>query len=218
MPEVFARWICLSQTEYSHLAYNSPSGASIEMVSPPLWRGVSAMLLFAIIGVLVLALVLASGAADPPIAGSLVLEVNDTSGWAEISNTAEIRLLQSPEALSSLPFTLQLSARNGGAPDSAWGIWLETETGRQIVLIDNQGYHSVSDTPRPHWIEFIHLRTGRNTLYLNVDQNGAATLRLNREVAWTGKLSPRNAWGIATYRGPTLTWDTLQLYASGGHT
>jgi hypothetical protein len=176
-----------------------------------------ALLLFTIGSGLALAAALASGAADPPFAGKLIWERHSSSNWAGSSDTGELRLLKSPAPLPPLPFTFQLTAGNTGAPDSAWGIWLETANGKQIILIDNQGYYSVSDTPYPYWVEFIHLRTGHNTLYLNADATGAATLRLNREVAWTGILSPRTTWGIVTYRAPALTWDTLQLYAPGDY-
>jgi hypothetical protein len=187
------------------------------MVSPRLWRSVTALLLLTITGVLALALTLAFGAADPPFAGKLIWDTQDTSGWSDVSDNTNMQMLQAPSALPAVPFTLQLAASNSGAPNSAWGIWLDTTTGRQVMLVDNQGYYSVSDTPRPRWAEFIHLRTGRNTVYLNVAPDGAATLRLNREVAWTGSLRPRNTWGIVIYRAPVMTWDTLQLYAPGGH-
>jgi hypothetical protein len=166
--------------------------------------------------VLTLATALAYGAADPPLAGKLVWEARNPGDWPDVSSNGALHLLQSPILLPATPFTLQLTASNIGVQDSAWGIWLKTDSRRQIVLIDNQGYYSLSDTSKPHWVEFIHLRTGYNTLYLNIDKDGMTTLRLDHEVAWTGKLSLQSAWGIVIYHAPVLTWDKLQLYAPGG--
>jgi hypothetical protein len=148
---------------------------------------------------LVLTLLLALGLADPPRAGSLQ--------W-QADSTAQIN---APMALPAA-YTLELSARNDGPAESAWGIRL-TGTDQQIAfLIDNQGYLSVSTDEAPHWAEFPHIRpNASNQLYLHVEPGGAATLRINHEIAWEGTINAQS-WSSAEHGQPLLDWLALSLY------
>lgn len=150
------------------------------------------------LGGLILIVLLALGLADPPRAGSLRWRV------------------ASPDEMpdSSLPpaFTLELQARSAGPAESAWGIRLDGAAEPLTILIDNEGYLSVSPDDLPHWAEFPHIHPpDDNLLYIHIDHNGAATLRINHEIAWQGAVSA-NSWEIIEWDSPQLAWDYIALY------
>ena len=159
---------------------------------------------------------LALGAADPPRAGARQWQTGSTSAWPLLRQHGDSLLYDAPVQRPTLPFTLELSAVNTGAPDSAWGIWLQTEAGQVKILVSNEGYFSVSDDEQPLWQQFIHLRPGTaNKLYLHYAAPDApAVLRLNDEIAWQGDLAPAPSgrWGLLTFRQPQLSEQAISLY------
>jgi hypothetical protein len=109
-------------------------------------------------------------------------------------------------------YTLELTARNDGPPESAWGIRLASVEETLAILIDNQGYLSVSSDDKLHWAEFPHIRPfGDNQIYLHVERGGTATLRINHEIAWEGAVKART-WETAEHHQPALDWQTIALY------
>ena len=161
-------------------------------------------------GVLLIVL-LSLGVADPPRTGRLQWQVQSPYTWPEQHESAEIIFLKAPHDLPDA-FTLELTATNDGPPDSAWGIQFTHAEPPVTILIDNQGYFSVSTNTQPIWAEFIHLAARQpNTLTLYIERK-RATLRINDEVAWTGNFIPTHQWGIITYRQPDLQWHEITLY------
>jgi hypothetical protein len=153
-----------------------------------------AALIALVVGGFILTALLALGMADPPRIGSLQWQADSP-----------------PEGPMPLPtaFTLELTARNDGPADSAWGIQFEQSL---TILIDNQGYVSVSADGVLHWAEFPHIRpNASNQLYLHVEANGAATLRINHEIAWVGVVNAQS-WTVANHSQPALIWDNVALY------
>jgi hypothetical protein len=170
-----------------------------------------ASLALLVTGGLILIALLAAGLADPPRAGALQWRAQSLDGWLASRAAEELTILAAPVELPA-SFTLELTARNDGPPASAWGIQLNDGSRPLVILIHNQGYFSVSAGDRPHWAQFIHLRSGAaNRLYLHVEPGGTGTLRLNDEVAWQGVL-PAQSWGVALYRQPQLSWQSIALY------
>ncbi len=162
---------------------------------------------------------LALGAADPPRAGARQWHTDSTAAWPLLRQHGDTLLYDAPAQLPTLPFTLELSVLNSGAPDSAWGIWLQTESRQLAILVSSEGYFSVSEDDRPRWQQFIHLRPGAaNRLYLHhAAPDEPAVLRLNDEIAWQGDLglSPSGRWGLLTFRQPQLSEQAVSLYYSG---
>lgn len=128
-----------------------------------------------------MALVLAGGAADPPRAARLVSEV-----WAgSIAAVPTIVLDGPPTTIEAVVvFATPVTA------EAQWGLTL-TRVGRDVmcVSVDSQGFFTLtpylSDTTF-----FIHLKRGEqpNEIYLHLEADGMATLRLNREIAWQGRI------------------------------
>lgn len=184
-------------------------------VSARQWRVAVLLTLAIVFGGAGLAILLALGLADPPRAGSLRWQASELSGW--LSQTAgDLILYTAPLSITQMPVTLEISAENQGSSTSAWGIWLQGEGRRWFTLVSNEGYLSVSGTARPAWAEFLHIRRGElNTLYLHVEADGTATLRINAEIAWSGRLtlSDEGVWGIAASLQAVL--DVLQAAVYG---
>jgi hypothetical protein len=176
------------------------------------WRIILIGLAALVIGGVILMLLLAGGLADPPRVGSLRWQVDAPGNWPITAINAEIRYQQAPVPLPD-SFTLELSAQNSGLDDSAWGIWLDQAHQSFIILVDNQGYYAIT-ADQPDWAQFRHIRRDAiNSLYLHVQSDGTATLRINNEIAWEGPLDAA-AWGIALYRQPQLSWGGMALYSS----
>jgi hypothetical protein len=94
------------------------------------------------------ALLLAGGAADPPVAGQ-VIWTDDALAWAGgpaiTLAPGESVWIAAPEAARLPPggFTLSVSARwsADSDPGAAWGVWIATGTGdRVIYVISGEGY------------------------------------------------------------------------------
>ena len=149
-------------------------------------------------GVLLIGL-LAAGLADLPRAGRLRWQAESPQDWATEHPAPELTLQAAPVDLPSV-FTLELTALNSGPPESAWGVVFESSHQRLIILIDNQGYLSVSEDHLPHWSEFRHIHPNDvNTLYMNVTSGGAATLRISDEIA--------QLWIIGQDFDPAVSFD-----------
>src|SRR5690606_10282515 len=175
------------------------------------WHITLASFALVVAGGLILTALLAAGLADPPRAGALQWQAQSLDGWPASRAADELTIFAAPVELPA-SFTLELTARNDGSPASAWGIQLIDGSSSLLILIDNQGYFSVSAGDRPHWAQFIHLRPGAaNRLYLHVEPDGTGTLRLNDEVAWQGVM-PAQSWGVAMYRQPQLSCQSIALY------
>jgi hypothetical protein len=175
------------------------------------WR----LLLAGLIGLvgtgLILIILLALGLADPPRIGLLRWQASVPDNWPSKNLTQDMSLKLAPTDLPTA-FTLELSARNQGQPTSAWGIQLIGQRDVLTILLNNQGYLSVSAEPQPHWQEFLHLRPDTvNTLYLHVETGYKGTLRINEEIAWEGPVAA-STWGVISYRQPQLAWEGLALY------
>lgn len=161
------------------------------------WRLTLAALAAVFSGGCILTALLALGLADPPRTGTLQWQA-DTP----------------PQAPVNLPaaYTLELTARNDGPPESAWGIRLARVEETLAILIDNQGYLSISSDDKLHWAEFPHIRPfDKNQLYLHVEPDSTATLRINHEIAWEGAVKA-SAWETVEHQQSALDWQTIALY------
>jgi hypothetical protein len=194
--------------------YEPDTSLSTDTVTPSQWRITLLLTSLIIIGGSLLVVLLALGVADPPRAGKLLWQTESTNGWELRPQSDDLSLLTAPILLAGPPFTLELSAENSGAHASAWGIWLSTADGVWSLLINNEGYLSVGVNEKPHWAEFLHIRRNSdNKLYLNVESDGLAAIRINDEIAWEGMVNVRETWGIVLYCAPHLAWQTIEIYA-----
>jgi hypothetical protein len=180
---------------------------STDSIHPGKWRLALLMLIFTLIGGAVLVTLLALGLGDPPSAGELAWQTKTDQDWQRHRDFGETVLTIAPVRLPEAPFTLELQASNHGVSDSAWGMWIETTAGIWTMLVSNEGYMSVSNDEQPHWAGFIHIRSETNKVYLHVEGDHMATVRINDEIAWRGRLATESEWGIARFRRPDLGWD-----------
>lgn len=165
-----------------------------------------------ILGGTLLIMLLSLGIANPPRAGALQWSTKNTADWLHSQKMSNLRFYQAPVKLPPQPFTLELIADNEGDFNSGWGIQIES----WLAIINREGYFSISLDEKPHWREFIHIqRHDTNKLYLDVRENGTATLRINDEIAWTGSLTlaENPIWGVVHYRHPNLNWQSIEIYA-----
>ncbi|MBZ0299683.1 MAG: hypothetical protein K8J31_08090 [Anaerolineae bacterium] len=177
------------------------------------WRIILTVLIILIAGGTALTVLLALGLADPPRIGTLQWQAAAPDDWPEHTDTTGVRRLDAPVELPEV-FTLELTVRNAGPPDSAWGLQLHNGESALTILIDNLGYWSLSTDDRPHWAEFMHLRPGKsNQIALTITPNSSAILRINEEIAWAGSLRA-TAWQVVLAGEPQLTWERLALYYS----
>lgn len=145
---------------------------------PMSWWRAAQVALWIIIGIGIMgAVALAAGAANPPKAGSRVVQI--PAGTTEI-------------ALPDPPYTLELAGTLPADSDplAAWGATL---TGSSTILrVQVNGFGFFSVTPgQPDFTPFIHLRpAGKlNTIRLDVEPTWETILRLNDEIAWRGKIA-----------------------------
>jgi hypothetical protein len=182
---------------------------------PILWRFALVMMFLVILSGIGLVAWLSIGIANPPRAGSLSWQAESAEGWQSWQKSGDFELFSAPLAISSPPFTLELTADNSGANDSAWGVALQNSEYIWKIVVNREGYLSINTDERPHWAEFMHIRrSGDNKLYLDTREDGTATIRINDEIAWAGtlQLSENITWGVAQYRNPTLLWKAIDLY------
>lgn len=186
---------------------------STETVSQHKWHLALSIFLITIIAGIAVVILLALGAANPPRAGELVWQADTAHGWPLLPYSGQFDLHIARISLPQSPFTLEIIASNEGTPASAWGLWLRTSDGIQSFLVSNEGYMSISNDENAHWAQFIHVRAATNKLYLHVQDDQAATFRINDEIAWQGTIMPLADWGIVLYGGPDITWQSMRLYA-----
>ncbi len=150
-----------------------------------MWRSAWIALLTVVgLGVIVL-VVLAGGAADPPRAGSLVWSAGPLPGTPLPTHYTI------PAALS-LPYTLEIEAQFSTDSDAnaLWEIVFENSGNSApqfaIVLRDHRFF--AIPPLQPDSIPFIHIRPAGepNKLALDVEADRQATLRINDEIAWRG--------------------------------
>ncbi len=190
-------------------------------VSPARWRLVLFILAVTLLGGAALALILALGAADPPRAPRLALNLRADDDLTDAGTFDGARLLAFPLDLTP-PFTIEVEASNSGAAGSAWGIWLRIAnpdgSPRDLpMLVDNQGYALAAlDSPVLQHHQFIHIQPGSNRLYLHVDQANAAVFRINDEIFATILLPGTvEAAGVALDGSPALDWRSIKTYTGG---
>jgi hypothetical protein len=139
-----------------------------------------------------LTLILARGAADPPLAGPLLY----SAGPFPAVEVGPDTILDQHYTLPDPPYTLQVSAQFSAESDPlAW--WSLTFDSGAAIKITADAYFSLPPLV-PDSISFFHIRpVGQaNEIYLNVEASGVATLRIDHEIAWQGSLPPSHAWGI----------------------
>lgn len=151
-----------------------------------------------------------AGIAAPPRAATLVGSfdsIDNLAAWDENGQAARLQA----GSLPAPPFTIEAQARPVGS-EAEWGLWIDTGAALADFIIDHEGYFF---TEAGDWQPFIHLRAGLNRLYLHVNENRQATLRLNGEIAWQGELifTDHAAWGILLRQGMTLEAFEVSLRA-----
>jgi hypothetical protein len=182
---------------------------------------------------------LGSGAADPPVVGSVVWS-DQTLTWAggpEMTLTTNQDIWFVAPSKAALPngaFTLTVQARL--SPDvgagAAWGVWLETADGRRVIYaISSEGYTTTRacDSPSPaiedcpalrpewRWLAYprIHPPGDANTITLHVERPGCIRLRINREIMGIAPIPYTEAWGVWARGGRAanarLIWERAQI-------
>lgn len=170
-----------------------------------------------------LALVLALGAANPPRAAHLVLNLRSADDLAPAGTLGDVRLFAFPVDDLTSPFTVELEASASGSPSSAWGIWLRVSDHsgnlRDLpMLIDNQGYVVAALTsPTLQHQQFIHVQPGSNHLYVHVEKNDTAVFRINDEIFASVPLPATSvqAVGLALSGELQVNWKSIKIYTSG---
>lgn len=145
----------------------------------PRWLYLGARLIFAavLMGGIALTVVLMRGAGNPPLAGPLCDEqINPDLGTLRLS-------------IPPAPYTLVVRATLAEGSQAWWGV--RFPRAGVTITVASDAYFTlhpvVSDST-----SFFHIRPAgeSNEIYLDVSVSGAVTLRINREIAWQGALSP----------------------------
>lgn len=211
---------------YPHLSiilHNRAMTSAYDTSIPPArWRLVLLALALTVFGGAALALILALGAANPPHAAHLVLNLRSDDGLTDAGAFDGAALLAFPVELAP-PFTVEMEAGSSGAAGSAWGVWLRVSDhdGNLRVLpmlVDNQGYALAAlDSPALQHHPFIHIRRDSNRVYLHVDQDNTAVFRINDEIFATvaPPMTTIDAAGLALYGSPALDWKAIKIYTGG---
>lgn len=126
---------------------------------------------------ILLAILLAAGIGNPTLAGNLQYTTDK------------------PESIlvSTNSYTIVIAAKlPPDAPYSAtWGIALYAVQQQLVLRIEVTADRYFRYLPDGADLRaFPHLKADYDELYLHVESDGRATLRLNREIAWRGKLQP----------------------------
>jgi hypothetical protein len=188
------------------------------------------------------ALLLALGAADPPLAGPLAWEETELA-WA---GGPSLRLDAGASAWYTAPpsarlpvgaFTLDVRARLSpeSDPGTAWGVWLERPDGARVIYaLSGEQYTTtrvcptappaaLEDCPalRPEWrwmpYPLIHTPGTANRITLHREQPGAVRLRLNDERMGIAPVALSGRWGLWARGGragvTVIDWQWARLYA-----
>lgn len=205
------------------------------------WRGTLLGVALVVTAVVVVAVAIRLGVADPPVAGPVVWE--DTAfAWAGgAQQTLAVRDMTwatAPEAVptaADTAFTLRVRARldSDAGPLAAWGVWIAgADRARTLYAISASGYWTIrtcapgtmpqriEDCPAadPEWrwrlFPRIHPPGTANTLVLHREPDGAVRLRVNAERLGAPYVAPGGAWGIWARGGKAasgIVWQRAAL-------
>ncbi len=151
-----------------------------------MWRAAWILLLVVVVGGAITAVLLAGGAADPPRAGPLI--------WQWQPNTSPY---YTPIVLPAFPYTLEVT----GQAAVPWEIRFTGPDTVFSILIDPRGFFAVPPFQADS-IPFMHIRPESNTVALNVETSGQATLLINEEIAWRGTIPEARAAQIVDPNDP----------------
>jgi hypothetical protein len=197
-------------------------GLEQKLVSRWTWHGalVAFALVMAVLGGGALALAL--GAANPPVAGPLIL---DEESWAIWLPEAWGRVLAPSHTLSpTSALTVEVTAALDGPADAAYGLWLQecADSRRVVFALDGEGFFALFEYPAdepPPWAWFLHAqpRPAVNRLRLHLSES-KLTLRVNDEIAQvTAPVGPVCAVGLyaATEElgGARVRFERVQLWS-----
>lgn len=177
------------------------------------WRLLLIFTAFVLLSGAILALLLSLGLADPPRAGTLQWQAKSIAEWPT-RKMNDVMIYEAPVQFNR-SFTLEITAQNNGARDSAWGFALPDAEAQIIMLVSHEGYYTFNPRYSP-WQEFQHIMTDEaNTINFHVTQDGHGTIRINDEIVHdtlSFSFYSLDSWGIATYGDPQLTWERIALY------
>ncbi|MCK6578239.1 MAG: hypothetical protein L6Q98_09070 [Anaerolineae bacterium] len=185
-------------------------------------RFITALLVLAAVGVSALALLLAAGWADPPIAPKRVLSASSPADLplidpSALSQDEGCTWAALPLADLTAPVTLQAEAVFSGDL-AVWGFWFlrPGEPMPTRVVIHPAGSYSLSSAPAPDWTPFLHIRPTSNHLYLHIAADGRAELRINGELAVVFDAGVFVDWrgGIVFDSSSPPTWRLIQVNGS----
>ncbi len=189
-----------------------------------LWRVVRVALLAVMAVGVAGVIVLGAGAADPSRAGPLLYE-DATPHTLTTSPNSNPVIDPDFFAFPKGAFTLEVSARFSveSDPTTAWGIVLgppqTSNSSTPFYSARLNGFRQFAVWPtQPDFTPFIHIRANgqTNKLTLDVRSDGSATLRINDEVAWTGRLPVAGTAMIELFGGQdsaaALTVERIAVY------
>jgi len=127
-----------------------------------------------------LAVILAAGAANPPLAGPLCVE--------HVNPAPETTITLPPP-----PYTLLIDGAISGEWRAWWGIAIDASPPVRITITAD-AYFRVEPVLTDA-TSFFHIRPPgqNNQLYLDVRRSGQAELRINEEIAWQGTFTQLGA-------------------------
>ncbi len=210
---------------FAALPMHSPSPPTPHTAPQWVRAATRAGVLLVIVGVAGVALLVASGAFDPPVAGPVAWS-DDALRWADGPRAALVpgvaQWWPARQTLpAGVPFTLDVRARfaAGAHPLAAWGVWVQDRDGaRTLYAISAGGYWTirtcpvqpppaVEDCPAPdpawRWSPFprIHPPGETNTITLHCETRdcaagGALRLRVNGERLGAPVVAVGGVWGV----------------------
>jgi hypothetical protein len=215
---------------------------SSEPVPGWLWCGTLAGVMLVVMVVAVGAILLARGAADPPVAGPVVWQ-DANLAWAGgpqhtiLAGDGAWLAAPPPARLPGDAFTLAVRARlcAESDPGAAWGVWLAAGDGaRMVYAISGDGLVTTRRCPVPaprdinacpaarpewRWMPYprLALPGASNTIALHREPYGAVRLRLNDEKLGAAPVAVTGEWGVWVGGGRAdraiLTWESAELRA-----
>lgn len=153
-----------------------------------MWRGALGAFALIVGAVAVGALALLSGAADPPVAGPLVLDRAVGEEVGAVSLPAGAQAFLRPYWLRPAALTAEVTAALDGSPGASFGLWLQPcdRSGRLVAALDGEGFVAVWEHPAdgaPPWTWFLHARPRPEVNRLRVDVEARTlTVRINDEI------------------------------------
>ncbi|MBK8026261.1 MAG: hypothetical protein IPK19_33945 [Chloroflexi bacterium] len=164
----------------------------------------------------ILAFALVAGAANPPVAPRQIYNADSLPQFSAPDREG-LRWVALTTTGIKPPFTLQTEATFSEA-GRFWGFWLEgTDYAKPLkFVIHPEGSYSLSNAALPDWHPFIHIRSERNRLYLHVELDGSATLRLNEELVTRFGAGTSETWqaGIVFDSSLPPVWHSIRLHGS----